>query len=689
MTEETRVRKIARAFGWDGDWLELRNAALCVAAVLTSVLLANEYSRLYHRNVVDDAMISMQYAKNVVLGHGVVFNPGERVEGYTNFLWLMLMVPVYALTHALHVAFVPVIVQVEIYVAAADVAMAYVLGRRIWGSNVLATALALGVLVLDNSWTTWAAFGLEGHFLAFWILLALLLVTSKLPRRGLFAGLALAGAQMTRPDAGLFCAVLVGSELLEVGVLRLRKRPPEERRAALVQTAWMLGAWVGVYGAYFAWRWHYYGYLLPNTFYLKVESSRFDAWKRGLQYVKTFFSDRAWIPAIGALALLKIDSRVVRALLVYAVLHSAYIAYVGGDFYPGQRFFVAQLPVFALCTGAALEGLWRIVRAPRVARVLGKIQLGPPVLAGAAAVLVIGVLDRQYAVGLENGPLRYEIQRFADDVSESKHLAEWVRDHHPPGAVLATGLIGHLGFIGDVRVVDLYGVIDPTVAHRDVKTLGRGKPGHEKKMSDADMLARKPTYIMWGYTRDDFWRDGYFFQDLPPHTSAPGIWERDSLPGRGRRVARIDFNAGSYDGWAASGDAFASWPSRRLPRGELRVVGVSGGFIDTFADDSGDDAKGQLVSAPFALVGDEMVLRVGGGDDPAELSVSLVVGDEIVRTATGRDSEFLSRRTWDIRPWRGQQAHLQIVDEATGHFGHIIVDQVEQWVLSPGKAASR
>ncbi|MCL2825764.1 MAG: hypothetical protein FWD57_17365, partial [Polyangiaceae bacterium] len=47
--------------------------------------------------IADDAFISFRYARNLVMGHGLVFNPGERVEGYTNFLWTMLMVPAVAL----------------------------------------------------------------------------------------------------------------------------------------------------------------------------------------------------------------------------------------------------------------------------------------------------------------------------------------------------------------------------------------------------------------------------------------------------------------------------------------------------------------------------------------------------------------------------------------------------------------
>jgi arabinofuranosyltransferase len=59
-----------------------------------SVLAFVIYS-LYFDNgpysVYDDSFISFRYARNLVQGHGLVFNPGERVEGYTNFLWTALM----------------------------------------------------------------------------------------------------------------------------------------------------------------------------------------------------------------------------------------------------------------------------------------------------------------------------------------------------------------------------------------------------------------------------------------------------------------------------------------------------------------------------------------------------------------------------------------------------------------------
>lgn len=37
----------------------------------------------------DDAFISFRYARNLVEGHGLVYDLGEYVEGYSNFLWVL------------------------------------------------------------------------------------------------------------------------------------------------------------------------------------------------------------------------------------------------------------------------------------------------------------------------------------------------------------------------------------------------------------------------------------------------------------------------------------------------------------------------------------------------------------------------------------------------------------------------
>ena len=70
-----------------GGWLRERGGiALCGLAV---VVFAWE-SRAVHPHL-DDSYITYQYARNLVEGHGLVFNVGEYVEGFTNLLWTLLI----------------------------------------------------------------------------------------------------------------------------------------------------------------------------------------------------------------------------------------------------------------------------------------------------------------------------------------------------------------------------------------------------------------------------------------------------------------------------------------------------------------------------------------------------------------------------------------------------------------------
>src|SRR6185295_8846902 len=65
--------------------LTLRRVGLLAACVLLLLHAAHFF------NLADDAYISFRYAENLATGHGLVFNPGDRVEGYTDFLWVVLL----------------------------------------------------------------------------------------------------------------------------------------------------------------------------------------------------------------------------------------------------------------------------------------------------------------------------------------------------------------------------------------------------------------------------------------------------------------------------------------------------------------------------------------------------------------------------------------------------------------------
>ncbi|MDY7107935.1 MAG: GH116 family glycosyl hydrolase [Planctomycetota bacterium] len=126
----------------------------------------------------------------------------------------------------------------------------------------------------------------------------------------------------------------------------------------------------------------------------------------------------------------------------------------------------------------------------------------------------------------------------------------------------------------------------------------------------------------------------------------------------------------------APGPAFAAGPSRGTAPQQQEVTGFLGsGLVNTF-DPYGDAATGTLTSPPFTLTHDSIQFLIGGGNHSEKTCLQLLVDDEIVRRAAGRDTEHLEWTTWNIAELKGKTARLRIVDEETGAWGHINVDHI-------------
>ena len=106
-------------------------------------------SLYYFPYIVDDTFIALRYARNLVDGHGLVFNPGQRVEGYSNFLWVVLEAGLMYLGW-------PVITGIKLIglVSGAAVGvLAFVLAARVYGERPgrLVAAFAAFALVCLNT----------------------------------------------------------------------------------------------------------------------------------------------------------------------------------------------------------------------------------------------------------------------------------------------------------------------------------------------------------------------------------------------------------------------------------------------------------------------------------------------------------------------------------------------------------
>ena len=440
-----------------------------------AILLTGLYYAWHLRWVSEDAYISFRYARNLIEGHGLVFNPGEKVEGYTNFLWTLF------LAAGLAVKLTPEMISftLGLFCSALTLTGLLVLHRFLFREKAVLPAAVLA-LALNYTWASFSTSGLETSALGLWmtgIYLLLFLWTShrkKLQNNGLFPvyiGCVLALAMMTRPDAALMFPCIVLFVVLQ--------RP--KRREALAVLAAISLSLLFLYLPYFLWRYSYYGYFFPNTYYAK--SANLANYGQGLIYLWEFlhryflwaFLPPALFTAFRAVRRRSCDPIFV-TMTAFCLIYTFYAVRVGGDFMEG-RFFVPILPFVYLLVERSIRQLSR-------SRLIVGVIL--------TILLVSTASDRQLIAPrkITNG--------ITDERSWAPVFALWYAEglafgrHLPAGTVIATDAVGAFGYGSGLPIIDTLGLTDTTVAHQPLSA--RSRPGHEKSASPG-YLKRRSTAL--------------------------------------------------------------------------------------------------------------------------------------------------------------------------------------------------
>lgn len=133
-----------------------------------------------------------------------------------------------------------------------------------------------------------------------------------------------------------------------------------------------------------------------------------------------------------------------------------------------------------------------------------------------------------------------------------------------------------------------------------------------------------------------------------------------------------DFENTNYNGWTVTGDAFGNTPS-----GTTDAAGYLGQrFAYSFF--GGNYSLGKLVSPAFNIQKNNIGFLIGGGYHPDYAFIKLVINGQTVRKSTGFNEDIMKWRNWDVSSFVGQTAHIEIVDSATGGWGHINIDHIIQ-----------
>ena len=143
-----------------------------------------------------------------------------------------------------------------------------------------------------------------------------------------------------------------------------------------------------------------------------------------------------------------------------------------------------------------------------------------------------------------------------------------------------------------------------------------------------------------------------------------------------------DFEGDTYGSWKVEGEAFGPGPAQGALDGQMGVSGFEGErLVNSFFQ--GDRTTGKLTSPEFMIERPWINFLIGGGQHQDQLVVKLLVDGEAVRTSSGPNnsaggSEALDWDSWDVAKYVGKKGTIEIIDTATGGWGHLNVDQITQ-----------
>lgn len=415
----------------------------------------------------DDAYITFRYAANFADGQGLVWNVGERLEGYTNFFWLLLLIFFHSfgfeyltITSALGPLFS--ILTILIFF---QFGCGFTFGKSHESTSPrLLWLIPLGVTALlsfNYCFVYWTIAGLETPLfacltaVAFWAYF----------RRSWLIVPALALALLTRPEG-----VLVAGFFPLFALIETRKIPTAELKVLALVTALL--------APYLVFKWVYFGAILPNPFYAKTGWDLVQM-TAGAEYVWEFLSNYALYGAVYLLPAVFYRSlpEEGRALYLFSALYTLYIALIGGDVLQVGRFFLPILgPLYLSFMLALIYGLRRNI-----------VSYLAPALAIALALF------------LPNERVMAYLKQERGFSMKMSLLAEQMLAVDSSSFSLATPTIGKIGYLMlGHDIIDMVGLTDSTVArHPQAPIDGLVSSWRERKYNAEYILSRQPNYILF------------------------------------------------------------------------------------------------------------------------------------------------------------------------------------------------
>ncbi len=466
--------------------------------IIIGIIICAYLFYIHREFYTDDAYISLRYAHNLLSGNELVWNLGQRVEGYTNFLHIILISLVgltgidlvFASRLVNGLAFLSMNIFIILFLRSLLKKQA---GRGRWGMAMIAIVLSINT----SPMISWIYGGLEGPLFAALATIGaiyfLFTLNENIKRTDLIVcSLFFVLAGLTRPDGLLFW---MGSLLYLILYLKFNRLP------VLSKAVYFLIPLVVIYLPYFIWRYTYYGELLPMTYYVKATGFAVERIWNGILYIYSYIVAPPFIfimlLIILPFSLFKrhFDIKMLY-LLSLIVLYLLYIIYIGGDYMHSFRHLLPLIPLSIILLFMMIAPFTKKVSLLKLVAIY-------------ACVLTLIMMQFFWSCTSARlmNPEDYVAAR----------VGKYINDNFPPGSLIALNTAGATPYYAPNHMfIDMLGLNDVHIAKRDIKKIKIDRqtiPGHFKG-DGSYVLSREPNYIIVGPARGTFIEKPWFLSDF-------------------------------------------------------------------------------------------------------------------------------------------------------------------------------
>jgi arabinofuranosyltransferase len=470
----------------DGKEMDIK--VKLILLVIVSIFVVHSLSLNFTQ---DDAFISYRYVKNLINGHGLVFNPGERVEGYTNFLWIIIL-SIFA-KFGLDIMVVSKILGIgsgcmALFLLYKISALLFQTNNR-WANSAKGEnqmVYTKGTVSIPQGWffplfpsfllasnSAFAYWSISGLETAFFVMAVLLSVYFYLINHRLvivFTAL----STLIRPEGVLIFVIILLHQLFT-------------RKDKLKDSLFFLAGFVALLLPFFIFKILYYKDILPNSFYAKTGFS-LEYIKSGLEYFWLFSRHYALWGILYLLPLLfyKNWDEKEKLFLLFIYIYTFYVILIGGDVLMVHRFFLPVLPFLYLFYALSIGKFFLMFKK----RSFGTLT----------SVLLIFLLSA--VTFLFPHTWIKEVRRNELGLVEKmEFFAKSLSEYYGSDFSIAASTIGALSYYLDAKVIDMLGLTDKYISRHPEKIPGIVSSWKERKFNIQYLLSLDPDFILFSTER--------------------------------------------------------------------------------------------------------------------------------------------------------------------------------------------